>query len=75
MKRKTTLVIELDAEELAFRIAKAAIGLQPPAGTTAKEALDQMGRVDPFIVKGFRDAAHAAMLYFREQTEKGHRPQ
>jgi len=80
VKGKATLVVELDADELAFRIAQAAIGMKAPPGTSAKAALDAMDRVptmpgNPPMGAGFRAASQAAMEYLREQMTKGHRAQ
>lgn len=80
MKRKTQLIVELDAEELAFRIGQAAIGVKAPPGTTAKEGMALYDAAPrplgfPPMGQGFRDAAHVALEYFREQMQKGHRPQ
>jgi len=81
MKRKTTLVIELDAEELAFRIAQACLGMKAPPGTCARTALDAMDRIPqlepgaPNMGAGFRAAAQSSLEYLREQMQKGQRPQ
>lgn len=80
MTRKTNLIIELDAEELAFRIGQASIGVKAPPGTTAAQGMASFDAAPrplgfPSMGQGFRDAARAAMEYFREQTEKGHTPQ
>lgn len=72
-------MFEIDGEELACRIAEAAIGFKRPAGMTARVALDAMRRITttggtPDVVPGFERAARVAAEYIAQCAEKGRRP-
>lgn len=60
---KTMLVVELDRDELAVRIAEKLLGRTRPADKSATEALDSF---DAETRAMFRAAAFAAMEYFRD---------
>lgn len=64
--------VYIDTDELAVRIAEACMGVSRPAGSTAADALSQMGRVAPEIVPGFHRAAKAVTLYIAECVNAEH---
>jgi hypothetical protein len=76
-RRTFALDVKLDREELALRIAIQCLGIRPPPGTKATEALDTMDTVptldpnSPRMGEGFRRAADAAIAYFGEQIRQG----
>jgi hypothetical protein len=78
--KRTLLGIEIPRDELALRIAQGALGMKAPAGTNAKQALDEMDRLfggDPMrpdLGEGFRLAADQAVLFFHECINAGRQP-
>lgn len=77
--RRTVLMFDVDGEELACRIAEAAIGIKRPSGMTARQALDDMRRAttsagQPDMVPGFERAAQVAAEYIAQCAEKGRQP-
>ena len=72
--KRTVIGIEIPRDELALRIAIAAIGHRPPEGVSAAEAFRQMDEVSPGMSDGFRYAADAAVKYFHERVNAGRRP-
>ncbi|WP_342152400.1 hypothetical protein [Methylorubrum sp. SB2] len=78
-RARPAFVAEIDADELACRIAEAACGIRRPPGMTAKQALDNMSRLtrrmgETDTVPGFRRAAQAAAEYLTECINNGRRP-
>ena len=75
--RATAFVAEIDADELAFRLMQIGIGMKAPPGTNPTDALDEAERnwpPDPSGSFPFRRMAHAAIRYFGECAQNGHRP-
>ncbi len=77
--KRDLLMLEVDQDELAIVIGEAAMGVRRRPGTTATDALNSMNAEalpgELGIGDGFRHAAKAAMLYFRDAIEKGLKPQ
>ena len=72
-------MFEIDGEELACRIAEAAIGFKRPPGMSARAALDHMRSITtrggtPDVVPGFERAAQVAAEYIAQGAEKGRQP-
>ena len=72
--KRTLLGIEIPRDELALLIAIHCLGMYPPKGVGATEALDQLAASQPDIVRGFRAAAGAAVLYFYERINSAKQP-
>lgn len=74
-KAKRTLIgIEIPRDELAVRIAEAAMGMLRPKGASAAEAFAQMDEIDPGQADRWRTAADRAVLYFHECINAGRQP-
>jgi hypothetical protein len=72
--KKTLLGIEIPRDELACRLAEAAMGVKRPIGATVLEAFAQMDRVDPGQSARWRRAADAAVLYLHAQINAARQP-
>lgn len=72
-KRKL-LMIEIPRDELALRMMAATVSARPPAGMTAKQALDAADIANPGIAADFYRAADAAVAYFHERINVGVQP-
>lgn len=77
--KRDLIAVEIDCDELAARIGAAAMGVKPPAGTSATQMLDQLNAMTepdvPPMGDGFRKAAVAAMRYFHDCINSGMRGQ
>ena len=64
------MVVELDADELACRLAEAAFGVTRPPDKSNAEALDTLDRATPMEPMGaaMRRAATSAIMYMGEQA-------
>lgn len=71
---RAALIVEMDRDELAVRIAEGVLGLKRPDGSTAAQALAHMRLRFPEEVEGFERAAVKAMLYFKERSQAGSVP-
>jgi hypothetical protein len=69
--KNPSLIIEMDAAELAVRLCEANYGLKRPAGLTAQQALDAM---DDDVRQGWQRSAVVAMEYLSECVSAGKRP-
>jgi hypothetical protein len=74
-KAKRTLIgIEIPRDELAIRIAEAAMGMRRPIGATTAEAFAQIEQIDPGQADRWRAAADRAVLFFHECINAGRQP-
>ncbi len=67
---KLVRIAEISEAELAVRIGEAMLGMERPAGLTAEQALDT---VSDDARDAIRQAARAAMEYWRECIEQSQR--
>lgn len=72
--KRMVLAIEVPRDELALRIAQPCIGVIAAAGTDARQALDDMDKIQMGMGDGFRRAADAAMAYFHECVNAARQP-
>jgi len=72
--KRHLLAIEIPRDELAYRIAVQCLGVRPTMPMTATAALDQIAAIEPDMIRGFRAAADAAILYFHECIQAGRQP-
>lgn len=72
--KRTLLGIEIPRDELALRIAIQCIGMKPPQGMSATDALNALAKVDADMIDGFRRGADAAVLYFHERINDARQP-
>lgn len=72
--KRHLLGIEISRDELACRVAEAAIGMKRPTGTTAADAIAQLRRSEPETVESFYRIADRAVLYFHECINAGKAP-
>ena len=72
--RRTVLGIEIPRDELACRLAEAAMGAKRPEGATVAQAFAQMDRIDPGQSRRWRAAADAAVLFFHERVNAARQP-
>jgi hypothetical protein len=70
-KAKARYIAPIDEAELAVRICEAQNGLKRPPGSTARQALDGM---EPKSRNAYRNAARAAMTYWKECIDGANRP-
>ena len=78
--KRDMLALEIDLDELAIAIGEAAMHVRRKPGMSATDALNAMNEMSdpadgPLMGDGFRAAAMAAMLFFRNAIEKGMNPQ
>lgn len=74
--KREMLALEIDRDELAIAIGEAAMQVRRKPGMSATDALNAMNKMSdpadgPPMGDGFRAAAMAAMLFFRNAIEKG----
>lgn len=69
------IMIEIPAGPLAVRIAKAAIGFEPPAHLTPTEVIAQLDEMEAGMGTRFLIAAQEAAKFFAECAGKGVRIQ
>lgn len=74
--KREMLALEIDRDELAIAIGEAAMQVRRKPGMSATDALNAMNEMSdpadgPLMGDGFRAAAMAAMLFFRDAIEKG----
>jgi hypothetical protein len=72
--KRTVIGIEIPRDELALRIAMPCLGMRPNRPVDATEALDELAATQPDIIRGFRQAADAAVLYFHECINEARQP-
>jgi hypothetical protein len=72
--KRTLLGIEIQRDELAFRIMREAAQMKPPSGMTAKEAFADIERQMPHMAAIFRRQADAAVHYFHECINAARQP-
>lgn len=72
--KRTLLGIEIPRDELACRLAEAAMGVKRPAGATVQQAFAQMAMIDPDQPARWRRAANAAVLYLHECINTARQP-
>lgn len=72
--KRTLLGIEIQRDELAFRIMREAAQIKPPPGMTAQEAIADVERAMPHMVEIFRRQADAAVAYFHECINAARQP-
>ncbi len=74
--KRDMLALEIDLDELAIAIGEAAMHVRRKPGMSTADALNAMNEMSdpadgPLMGDGFRAAAMAAMLFFRDAIEKG----
>jgi hypothetical protein len=70
-KAKAKYVAEIDEEELAVRLAEAALGIKRPPGKSLGECLDSL---PADWGDAFHRAARAAMTYWAQCIDAANRP-
>lgn len=71
-KAKAKYIAPIEEAELAVRICEAMNGMRRPPGSTAAQALDGM---EPESRNVYRNAARAAMAYWKECIDAANRSQ
>ncbi|WP_066723458.1 hypothetical protein [Sphingomonas pituitosa] len=72
--KRTLIGIEIPRDELACRLAEAAMGARRPLGATVAQAFAQMDRIDPGQSRRWQAAADAAVLFFHERIKEARQP-